>query len=79
MYAKDTMAHPRFPTSENLTDITAYRQILVLLRKLMHNYLLGSEVDHSSCVEHITCSTTAVEPSMNQLLIDVGVRGVSSM
>ena len=50
----------------------------MLLRKFRHNDLLGSEVDHSSCVERIMHSITAVELPMNQLLIDVRVGLVSS-
>ncbi len=51
----------------------------MLVRNMNNNYILGLAVDLSSCVKCIMCSITAVEPSTNKILIDVGVGVVSSM
>ncbi len=52
--------------------------MLVFLRKI-ENKRYGSVVDHLICIEPTMGLMTEVEPLMNHLLIDVGVKGVSSM
>ncbi len=79
MYARDTTTHPRFPPTESRPCIAAYRHILLILKKNCTVDLFGLVVDHSSCAAPTSGSKTAVEPSLNQLSIDVGVEGVSSM
>ncbi len=73
IYARDTTTHPRFPPTKNQPCVAAYKQILVILGKT-ESVPFCLVVDHPSCASPTTGSMTAVELSLNQLSIDVGVR-----